>query len=146
MLGGTLALQALVKGNCVAMITTKVIQILHLVETNDPVLTSESLFQCVELGAFLGKFCATNTIHGLTSREERLVVVVTHLVPVDWVRDDLNNQIVGLLHQAVLHGGGGLFVNTVLATSGEVIALLHLVWPDTLGNTNHPKELVQIIT
>lgn len=97
-LRGTLALEALVKGNCVAMITAEVIQVFDLVETNNPVLAGESLFQCVELGAFLGKFCATDTVHGLTSRKERLVVVIRHLVPIDGVSSDLDNQNVGFLH------------------------------------------------
>lgn len=145
-LRGTLALEALIKGNSVAMITAEVIQVLDLIETNDPVLTGESLFQCVELGAFLGKFCATNTVHGLTRREERLVVVIRHLVPIDRVSSGMDNQHVRFLHQAVLHGGSGLLVDTVLAARGEVVALLHLVWPDTLGNTNHPEELVQVVT
>ena len=145
-LRGTLALEALVKGNCVAVITAEVIQVLDLVETNDPVLAGESLFQCVELGTFLGKSCATHTVHGLTGREQRLVVVIRHLVPVGGVSSGLDNQNMGFLHQAVLHGGSGLFVDTVLATRGEEVTLLHLVWPDTFGNTNHPEELVQIIT
>ena len=68
--GGTLALETLVKGNCITVVTTKVVQILNLVEADDPVLAGESLFQCVELGAFLGKFCTTDTVHGLTSWEE----------------------------------------------------------------------------
>lgn len=146
MLRGTLALEALIKGNSVAMITAEVIQVLDLVETNDPVLAGESLFQCVELGAFLGKFCATDTVHGLTRREERLVVVIRHLVPIDRVSSGMDNQHVVFLHQAVLHGGSGLLVDTVLAASGEEVTLLHLVWPDTLGNTNHPEELVQVVT
>jgi hypothetical protein len=52
-LGSTLALEALVESNSVAVITAKVIQVFNLIETNDPVFTGESLLQSVELGSFL---------------------------------------------------------------------------------------------
>lgn len=90
-LGGTLALEPLVKGNRITVVTTKVVQILNLVETDDPVLASERLFQRVELWSFFGKFGATDTVHGLTSWEERLEIVVRHLVPVDGVSTGLSS-------------------------------------------------------
>jgi len=81
--GSALAFEALVEGNGMAVITAKVVKILDLVKTNDPVLTCESFLQGVKLGAFLGELGATNTIHGLTCWEETLIVVVRHLVPVE---------------------------------------------------------------
>src|SRR3954447_26181026 len=49
------------------------------------------------------------------------------------------------LHQAVFHGLSGLPVDAVLAPRGEELALLNLVGPDTLSNTDHPEELVDVI-
>lgn len=50
------------------------------------------------------------------------------------------------LHQALLHGRCGLLVDTVLATRSEEVALLHLIGPDALGDTDHPQELVDVVT
>jgi hypothetical protein len=82
LLSGTLTLEALVKGNSVAVVTAEVVQVLDLVETNNPVLTSEGLLQRVELGTLRGELGATNPVDRLARREEALVVVVGHLVPV----------------------------------------------------------------
>lgn len=49
------------------------------------------------------------------------------------------------IHQAIPHGGGGLIVNSVFATRGEVVAFLDLLRPDTLGDSDHPEELVDVI-
>lgn len=80
-LRGTLTLQTLVKGHRVAVVTTKVVKVLDLEDTDDPVLTGEGLLEGVELGAFSREFNSTDTVNGLTSGEERLVVVVRHFVP-----------------------------------------------------------------
>ena len=55
-------------------------------------------------------------------------------------------KIVEGLHQTVPHGWRGLVVNTVFATSGKEISLLHLFGPDTFSNPHHPEELVDIVT
>lgn len=79
--GGTLPLQALVEGSGVAVVSAKVVQVLDLVETDDPVLTGERLLEGVELRALCRQSRTTNPVNGLTRWEERLVVVVGHFVP-----------------------------------------------------------------
>lgn len=50
------------------------------------------------------------------------------------------------VHQAVPHGGGSTIVNSILAASGEEVTFLDLLGPDTLSDSDHPQELVDIIT
>lgn len=50
------------------------------------------------------------------------------------------------LHQTVLHSLSSLSVDTVLATGCEEITLLDLIGPDTLSDTDHPEEFVDIVT
>lgn len=37
-------------------------------------------------------------------------------------------------------------INSVLSPRCKVVALLNLIWPDSLSDTNHPEELVDIIS
>ena len=50
LLSGTFTLEALVKGHSVAVVTADVVQVLDLVDANNPVLTGEGLLERVELG------------------------------------------------------------------------------------------------
>ena len=65
------------------MVTTNVVKVLDLVDANDPVLTGERLLDDVQDRSLLRKANPTNSILSLTGREQALVVVVGHLVPVD---------------------------------------------------------------
>lgn len=111
------------------MATANVVKILHLVDTDDPVLAGEGLLDGAECWAAVRQTHVTDTVSNLTLGEQGVVVVVRHLV-----------------QQAVLHGVGGTLVDAVLAASSEEIALLNLIGPDTFGNTNHPQELVDVIS
>ena len=104
---------ALIERHGLAVLTTKVVEILDLVDPDDPVLTGERLLDSGELGALSRQLNTTDTILGLPGREEGVVVVVGHLV-----------------HQAVLHGVGGLVVDAVFAAGSEEVALLDFVGPD----------------
>ena len=50
-----------------------------------------------------------------------------------------------LVHQTVLHSGRSTFVNPIFALRREVIGFLNLVGPNTLCDSNHPQELVDVI-
>lgn len=148
LLGRALALQTLIKGNSLAVITSEVIKILDLEDTDNPVLTGESLLEGVELRTFRGQSDATNTVDSLTSGEERVVVVVRHFVPRhNWLANMVLSAELGWfnLHEAVLHGGGGLVINAIFTASSEEVTLIDFVGPDTLRNTDHPEEFVQVI-
>lgn len=96
------------------MIAPKVVKVLDLVKSHNPVLACESFLERAELWSLCWQLGATHAIGGLTGREERVVVVVAHLV-----------------HERVAHRWSRLVVDTVLATRGEKVALFHLVGPDT---------------
>lgn len=76
-----LALLALVKGCCADVVTAKVVEILHLVDPDNPVLTGERLLHGRELGAIGRQSHATDTVDRLALLEEGVVVVVGHFVP-----------------------------------------------------------------
>lgn len=65
-----------------SMISTNVVEILDLVESYDPVLTGEDFLDCVERWTDIWHLDATNTILRLSWREEGVVVVIRHFVPV----------------------------------------------------------------
>jgi hypothetical protein len=94
----------------------QVVGLLDLVDTDNPVLAGEGLLNGAELGADSGQLGAADAVLRLAGWEKGVVVVVGHLV-----------------HQAVLHGVGGLVVDTVLAAGGEEVALLDLIGPDAWG-------------
>lgn len=48
-------------------------------------------------------------------------------------------------HQAVLHGVGSPGIDTIFTARRKELALLDLIRPNALGNTNHPEELVDIV-
>jgi len=83
-LGSPLTLVAPVKGRSTHVITVKIVKILDLVDPDDPVLTGKGLLHRRQLGSFGRKSHATNTVDGLALLEEGVVVVVGHLVPVDF--------------------------------------------------------------
>ena len=72
---------ALVERYGALMVATKVVKILDLVDPDDPVLAGKGLLDGAELGALCGKTRATDTVLGLSGGEQRVVVVVRHLVP-----------------------------------------------------------------
>lgn len=63
------------------MVASKVVKILDLVDPDDPVLASKGLLDGAELGALSRKTRATDAVLGLSSGEQRVVVVIRHLVP-----------------------------------------------------------------
>lgn len=137
---------ALVERHGALVVAAKVVKILDLVDPDDPVLASKGLLNGAKLGALCGETSVTNTVLGLSSREQCVVVVVRHLVPGNVVSICWDWQRLHHLHQAVLHGLGGLPVYAILASCGEEVALLDLIRPDTLCNPDHPEELVNIIS
>jgi hypothetical protein len=76
-----LLLVALVERYRALVVAAKVVKILDLVDPDDPVLTGEGLLNGTELRAFCGQSRVTDTVLCLSSGEERIVVVVRHLVP-----------------------------------------------------------------
>ena len=63
------------------VVAANVIQILDLVDTDNPVLASESLLQCIK-GRTLGRHGGvSNSINSSSRREHACVIVVGHLVP-----------------------------------------------------------------
>jgi len=84
------------------MVSTDIVKVLDLVNSNDPVLAGECFFYCVEDGSNIRKLNTTNTILSLSNREEAVVVVVGHFV-----------------HQAIFHGLSSTIVNSVFSTLGK---------------------------
>jgi len=111
-----LALVALLKRRRLLQRPAEVVGLLDLVDADDPVLAGEGLLDGAELGAHGGQLGAADAVLGLAGGEERVVVVVGHLV-----------------HQAVLHGVGGLVVDAVFAAGGEEVAFFDFVGPDACG-------------
>ena len=114
-----LALVALLESRSLLQRPAEVVGLLDLVDTDDPVLTGEGLLNSAELGALGGQLGATDAVLSLAGGEERVVVVVGHLV-----------------HQAVLHGVGGLVVDAVFAARSEEVALLDLIGPDACNSVS----------
>lgn len=112
-LAGLLPLDALLECTGLLMRTAKIIQILDLVNSDDPVLAGKGLLHRAELRALGRQTDATDAVGGLAGREERIVVVVRHLV-----------------HERVLHRRRCFVVDAVFAASGEEVALLDLIGPD----------------
>jgi hypothetical protein len=79
--GCLLLLVALSERRRALVVTTKVVRLLDLVDSDDPVLAGEGLLDSAELRAFGRQSRSTNTVLRLSSREERVVIVVRHLVP-----------------------------------------------------------------
>jgi hypothetical protein len=65
------------------VISAYIIQVLDLVDSDDPVLTREGFLDGIEDGADIWKLNASDTILRLSCGEERVVVVVGHLVPIE---------------------------------------------------------------
>jgi len=58
------------------MVTPKVIEVLDLVNSDDPVLAREGLLEDAKLRRFCRQPSATDTVSGLTSREQLVELVV----------------------------------------------------------------------
>lgn len=108
-----LPLVPLLKRHSLLMRPPQIILRLHLVNPDDPILTRERLLHRTQLGTLRGQFRAAHTVGGLAGGEERVVVVVAHLV-----------------HEAVAHGGGRFVVDAVFAARGEEVAFFDFVGPD----------------
>ena len=67
-------------GRCV--VSANIIKVFDLVDSDDPILAGECLVQGVERGTNFWKLNSTDSVLGLSGWEERVVVVVRHLVPV----------------------------------------------------------------
>jgi len=50
------------------------------------------------------------------------------------------------VHQAISHSRRGVIINFVLSLWREIVWLLDLVWPDPSRNSDHPQELVDIVS
>ena len=50
-----------------------------------------------------------------------------------------------LVHQAVSHCLGSPVINPIFSLGSKVIRFLNLIWPNTLCNSDHPQELVDVI-
>ena len=92
----------------------QIIQILNLIDPNNPILARESLLQRLDLWALSRHLALSDPIHGLSGREERVVVVVGHLV-----------------HEGVAHSGCCFVVDAVLAAGSEEVAFFYFIWPYT---------------
>lgn len=129
------------------MITADIIKVLDLVDSNDPVLAGECLLDRVQDRADVRKPGTADAICGLPGWEEAVVIVVGHLVPAELSVCMNQYRSVGCnLHQAVLHGVGGIGIDLILASSSEEVSLLDLVGPDTLGDPDHPQELIDVVS
>lgn len=64
------------------MVSANVVKVLDLVNSNDPVLTSEGFLDGVEDWANFWHSGATNTVLCLSRWEKGVIVVVRHLVPI----------------------------------------------------------------
>lgn len=64
------------------MISSDVIQLFDLIYPNDPILTRERLLESVQLWILSRKSGPSNPILGLPRREEGVVVVIRHLIPI----------------------------------------------------------------
>ena len=95
------------------MAATQIIQVFNLIDSNNPVLARESLLKRAQFWALRWEFRTTDAILRLARREERVVVVVRHLV-----------------HEAVAHGRRGFVVDAVFAAGGEEVAFFDFVGPD----------------
>lgn len=58
------------------MVSSNIVKILDLVDSDDPIFTGKSLLKSVEDWALVRETHATNTVSGLARREQRVVVVV----------------------------------------------------------------------
>jgi hypothetical protein len=126
------------------MVSTDIVKILDFIDADNPVLARESLLHSVEYRAYFWQFNATHSVLGLSRWEERVIVVVRHLVPahVLAIIYEIENY---FLHQALFHSLSGSIIHSVLSPVSEKVALFHLVRPNTLSNSNHPQELIDII-
>lgn len=82
LLAGLLLLVAPLERRGGGVVPTDVVEVLDLVDPDDPVLAGERLVKDVERWADLGELRATDSVLGLSRGEEGVVVVVGHLVPV----------------------------------------------------------------
>ncbi len=78
---GSLLLVTLIKRLSALVITTEIVKVLDLVNSYDPILTGKGLLNSAKFGTFARQPRTTNSVLGLPGREERVVVVVRHLVP-----------------------------------------------------------------
>jgi hypothetical protein len=64
-----------------SVVPAYIIKIFDFVDSDDPVLACEGFFNTVESWANIWQLDAPNSILRLSSREERVVVVVRHFIP-----------------------------------------------------------------
>ena len=64
-----------------SVVPAYIIKIFDFVDSDDPVLAGEGFFNTVESWANIWQLDAPNSILRLSSREERVVVVVRHFIP-----------------------------------------------------------------
>ena len=67
------------------MVATNVVKILHLVDSDNPILTRKGLLDCVQDWPNLGQADVADAVGCLALREEVVVVVIGHFVPVSFV-------------------------------------------------------------
>ena len=80
-LGAVLLLVASLERGNSGVVSSDIVKVLDLVDSNDPVLASESFVQGVESRAPIGHLDTTYSVLALSRWEECVVVVVGHLVP-----------------------------------------------------------------
>lgn len=76
LLGGLLLLLAALKGSSIDMITTNVIKVFDLVDTNDPVLAGISLLDGIDNRSLVWNSDLSDSISGLSRRKQRGIVVI----------------------------------------------------------------------
>lgn len=81
LLDGLLLLAALLEGCDRGMVSAEVVQVLDLVNANDPVFTGKSFLDRVKDGALGGNTGTADSVGRLSWGEEAGEVVVRHLVP-----------------------------------------------------------------
>jgi hypothetical protein len=72
---------ALVKRHRAGMVSAHIVEILDLVDADDPVLARVRLLQSAELGSIGREAGSAHAVLGLAGGEERVEVVVGHFVP-----------------------------------------------------------------
>lgn len=134
-----------IESNRTGMISAHIVQVLDLVDPDDPVLTRECFLQSSQLRAFRRKLRSSHPVLRLPSREQSVVIVVRHFVPKLRQHLIVRRASFSNPHQAVPHRWSCLIVNSVFTSCSEVVTLIDFLRPDAFRYANHPQELVDVV-
>ena len=140
-----LLLVSSIESNRTGMISAHIVQVLDLVDPDDPILTRKCFLQRSQLRAFSRKLRSSHPVLRLPGREQSVVIVIRHFVPKLRQHLMVRRASCSNPHQAVPHCWSSLVINSVFTSCSEVVTFVDFFRPNAFRYADHPQELVDVV-